>query len=236
MSSKISDSGTTLYDQHSGACPLLIVGAGGHGKVVADVALAAGYQIVGFVDDRCNESPVPGFQILGTIRDMPSLVTRIPQATVIVAIGDNAVRKDVASRLSALGVSMARVIHPFAVVSRFAVVGIGTVIMPGVVVNAGASIGNHAVLNTGCTIDHDCVVGDYAHISPGVHLAGNVVVGQGAHIGIGASVIPGCSIGNWSVIGAGAAVVEDIPDNVLAVGVPARVIKTLSEYRQNDKS
>ncbi len=95
--------------------------------------------------------------------------------------------------------------------------------------NAGTVVGQHAIINTGCTIDHDCMIGNYAHISPGVNLAGGVAVGEGTHLGISSCVIPRCSIGDWSVVGAGAAVVRDIPSRCVAVGVPAKPIRTLGD-------
>ena len=100
--------------------------------------------------------------------------------------------------------------------------------LQGAIVNAGTAVGQQAILNTGSTIDHDCRIGNYAHVSPGANIAGGVVVGEGAHLGIGTCAIPCCSVGAWSVVGAGAAIVKDIPEKCVAVGVPARAIKTIS--------
>lgn len=206
---------------------LVIIGAGGHGKVVADVAITAGFYIVGFVDDKAVSSPLPGFQILGRVHDIPSLVSQFGKIEIAIAIGENATRKRIAESINALGVPFARIIHPSSIVSRFAQIGEGTVVMPGVVVNAGAAIGKHVILNTACSVDHDCVIGDFAHISPGAHLAGSVTVEEGVHVGTGASIIPGCSVGSWSIVGAGAIVIRNISSHVVAVGVPAKEIRSL---------
>ncbi|MCG0278945.1 MAG: acetyltransferase [Thermanaeromonas sp.] len=206
---------------------LVIVGAGGHGKVVADVALIAGYEIVGFIDDHAKEAPLPGQKILGNLDVISALFSDNPHYKLILAIGDNATRKHIAYSLAKNDITYAIVSHPSSAISPFAVVKPGTVIMPGVVINAGAYIGKHVILNTACSVDHDCYIGDFVHISPGAHLAGNVTVGEGTHIGVGVSVIPGCKIGEWAIIGAGAVVVEDIPSRVVAVGVPAKPIRKL---------
>lgn len=203
---------------------LIVVGVGGHGKVVADIAMSAGHKVIGFVDDMASESPLPGLDLLGKTDDIHSVLSRFPSAHVVVAIGNNAMRQSVVSRLQEWQIPLGTVLHPSSVISHFAEVGLGTVVMPGVVVNAGARIGDHVILNTACSVDHDCVIEDYAHISPGAHLAGNVSIGTGTHIGTGVSVIPGCSIGDWSIVGAGASVIGNIRSRVVAVGVPARMV------------
>ncbi len=208
---------------------LIIVGAGGHGKVVVDAAISAGYKVIGFIDDVADKSPLRGLDFLGKTGDIPSVLSKFPGASVIVAVGGNAIRQSIVSRLREWQVRWGTVLHPSSIISHYARVGIGTVAMPGVVVNAGARIGGHVILNTACSVDHDCIIQDYTHISPGAHLAGNVIIGTGVHIGTGVSIIPGCSVGSWSVIGAGASVVSDIPSGVVVVGVPARVIRSLDE-------
>ncbi|NLO88839.1 MAG: acetyltransferase [Clostridia bacterium] len=206
---------------------MLIIGAGGHGKVVADIAIEAGYEVMGFIDDNIKKAPLPDLKVLGSINVIPSIFSQVSNVRFILAIGDNATRRRIASSLSVDDKSFAVVCHPFTSVSKFANINSGTVIMPGAVINAGAYVGKHVIINTACSIDHDCNIGDYVHISPGAHLAGNVTVEEGTHIGTGAAVIPGCKIGKWSVIGAGAVVIEDIPPGVIAVGVPAKPIKKL---------
>jgi len=206
---------------------IVIVGAGGHSKVVADAAVRAGFEIMGFVDDQANTAPLPGYWLMGTIADLANMRALSSAARILVAIGDNRTRMRVVEELALPAGRYATVIDPSAVVSRYASIAEGTVVLQGAIVNAGTAVGRHAVLNTGCTVDHDCRIGDYAHVSPGTHLAGGVAVGEGAHLGIGACAIPGCSVGDWSVIGAGAAIVKDVPAKCVAVGVPAKVVRSL---------
>lgn len=199
---------------------LVVVGAGGHGKAVADVAITAGWQVLGFVDEAAVESPLPSLPLLGDLTALAELRGKESLALVI-GIGDNPVRRRLAEGLAEAGHKFATVIAPSAVVSAYASLGAGTVVMPRAVVNVGAGIGEHVILNTACVVDHDCRVGDFAHVSPGALLAGNVRVGQGTHVGTGVSVVPGCTIGEWSTVGAGATVTRDIGAFVVAVGVPA---------------
>lgn len=203
---------------------IVVIGAGGHGKVVAEVAAAAGYEVLGFFDDFAETSPLKGYLLLGRIAELSELAGR--GVGTVIAVGDNRRRRELAAGISGL-VRFATVIHPSAVVSGSAQIGEGTVVMPQVTINACAVIGSHVILNTSCTVEHDCAVGDFAHISPGAVLCGGAQIGTGAHIGAGAVVIPGCRVGSWSVVGAGAAVVSDIPDGVVAIGVPARVLRRL---------
>lgn len=206
---------------------LVIVGAGGHGKVVADIAMTARHEIIGFIDEHAKDAPLPDLKVLGTLDAIPAIISTNPEYKLVLAIGDNAARKDIACSLILDDISFAVVSHPFSAISRFVAIQPGTVIMPGAVINAGAYIGKHVILNTACSVDHHCYIGDFVHISPGAHLAGNVTIGEGTHIGIGASVIPGCKIGEWSIIGAGAVVIRDIPPGVVALGVPARPVRKL---------
>lgn len=207
---------------------LMIVGAGGHAKVVADGALACGIQVVGFLSDNVG-SELLGIPVLGPLSQAAEICARHNTSHLFVGVGDNAARKRIASEIAAIGLPFATIVHPAAVVSPFASISPGTLVMPGVVVNAGATVGSHVILNTSCSIDHDCHIGDFVHISPGAHLAGHVRVGEGAHIGIGATVIQKRNVGEWAVVGAQAAVIEDVPPRRVAVGVPARVVRELSE-------
>lgn len=204
----------------------LIIGAGGHGHVVADILLAAraagdGAQPAGFLDDDRSLAGATflGLPVLGCLGDL----LRIPHDAVVVAIGDNAVRARVFGALpKSESLTVAR--HPSAVLASSCSIGAGSMICAGVVVNPSSRVGVNVILNTGCTIDHHNMIGDHAHIAPGVHLGGNVKVGEGALVGIGATVMPGCTIGAWSVVGAGALVKDDVPDGATAVGIPARVL------------
>lgn len=203
---------------------LVVIGAGGHGKVVAEIAAAAGYDVLGFFDDSVEFSPLQKYPLLRTIAELPKKAGQGVLA--VVAVGDNRRRCELVAEISGC-VCFATVIHPSAVVSESARIGEGTVVMPLVAVNAGVQIGRHAILNTSCSVDHDCALGDFVHISPGAVLCGGVRVGAGTHVGAGAVVVPGRRIGSWSVVGAGCVVVSDIPEKVVAAGVPARVNRRL---------
>lgn len=203
---------------------IVIMGDGGHSKVVTDLVLASpNISLIAKLDDRHNKV----FEEQGVIRGPVSYLKKIldPEIKLVFGIGSNQVRQDLAAKLGIPVASFISLVHPSAVISPSASVGKGTVIMPGVVVNADASIGDHVILNTGCVVEHDCVVGDYAHISPSATLTGGVKIGEGAHVGAGASVIPLKAVGEWAAVGAGATVITDIPNRATAVGVPARVIR-----------
>lgn len=208
---------------------LLLVGAGGHGRAVADVAAAAGWMIAGFLDDSKVDAPWPETSVLGPIHVLPRLLEEHPDYDVTVAIGDNAHRRQIVERFATFPIRFATVVAPSAYISPTATLEPGAVIMHHAVVHAGARIGAHAIVNTGATVDHDCQIGEYAHISPGVHLAGDVVVGPQAHVGIGAVVVPRITIGSKAVVGAGAVVISDVPEGVTVVGVPARPVSERSD-------
>lgn len=202
---------------------LAILGASGHGKVVADAALRLGWADVVFYDDRWPQRRLLGpWLVVGTTQELLEAHADIEAA--IVAIGDNRVRLAKYLELSATGIRMLHLVHPSAVVSTFAEVGAGSIVVAGGVVNAFAVIGAACIVNTGATVDHDCVLADGVHVSPGAHLGGDVRVGEASWIGIGASIRNGISIGANVIIGAGASVVDDVPDSVTVVGVPARPI------------
>ena len=205
--------------------PLLVFGASGHGLVVADTAVRQGYDPVVFADDDPAKAGTSrmGLPVVACGVEAAAAWIGARDGAVVVAIGTNATRARVLEAFVAAGASVATVIDPSAVVSRGATVGAGTVVFAGVVVQAEARVGANVILNTGCSVDHECRLGDHVHVSPGAHLGGQVVVGEGTHIGIGACVIQCRRIGAWSTVGAGAAVVRDLPDRVVAVGVPARV-------------
>jgi len=202
---------------------LVLVGAGGHAKVVLELVRAAGrFNVIGYVDGRGAGSTL-GVPILGGDDCLPDLL-RGGIRHAFVAIGDNRVRRTVTERVLDLGFTIPAVVSPVAVVSPSAAVGPGAAVMAGVTVNAEAVVAEGAVVNTNASIDHDCVVGRFAHCGPGTHLAGNVVVEEGAFLGVGVCAIPRTRIGAWSIVGAGAVVIDDIPAGVTAVGVPARII------------
>lgn len=202
---------------------LLIIGAGGHGKVVADAALETGrWQRIAFLDDAyVNGGSVLGLPVLGGVSKTRELVGDYPDC--LVAIGNNARRRTLLQSAEQAGFALPALIHPRAQVSQWAVVGPGSVVMAGAVVQVDSRLGFGVIVNTAASVDHDCVIGDAVHVCPGVHLGGTVTVGDGVWIGIGATVREGMRIGAGAVIGAGACVIDDIPARAVAVGVPARV-------------
>jgi sugar O-acyltransferase (sialic acid O-acetyltransferase NeuD family) len=196
---------------------LHVVGAGGHAKVVVALAQALGLEIAGLHDDHAGAASILGCPVLGRVSDLPDS----PSTLAVLAIGNNAVRRELAGRFSHL--RWATLIHPAAWVHGSAVLGAGSVVMAGAVVQPDARLGGHVIVNTGASVDHDCQLGDFVHVAPGCTLAGNVRLEDGVFLGVGARVIPGCSVGAWSVVGAGGVVVRDLPGGVTAFGVPARV-------------
>lgn len=200
---------------------LALLGASGHGKVVADAALACGWDEVAFFDDawpqRTDNGPWP---VAG---DSAALMARLRAFQgVLVSIGDCAVRWERHQALLAAGAPLVTVVHPAATVSRHATLGLGTVVMAGAVVNIDAVVGQACIINTGATVDHDCRIGDAVHIGPGAHLSGNVEIGRGSWVGIGVAIKQGMRIGDRVMVGAGAVVVQPVPDAQTVVGNPAR--------------
>lgn len=202
---------------------LAILGASGHGKVVADTAESCGWKTIEFFDDAwpalCRNG---AWDVVG---DTAALVASLHEYDgVLVAIGNNQIRQAKLHQLKALGAKLTSLQHPDSTVSRYATLGEGGVVFAGVVVNADAKIGVGAILNTGCSVDHDCQLGACVHISPGARLAGGVSVQELSWVGIGACVRQLVQIGSQVVIGAGAVVVADVPDKVTVAGVPAKIL------------
>jgi len=204
---------------------IFIIGAGGHGQVVADIFRAqrkAG--LIGpptaFLDDdpRRHGALQVGTRVLGSL----SLLTTEPHAAVVVAIGDNRTRARLFARLIAKGEVPTVAEHPRSIVAEDVALGAGSMVCAGAVINTGSVVGANTIVNTGATVDHHASIGDHVHIAPGVHLGGEVRVGEGALIGIGAVVLPRITVGAWSTVGAGAVVTCDVPPGVTVAGVPAR--------------
>ena len=198
---------------------VILIGGGGHARVVMDCIEAAGGSVFGILDDiiECG-TRIHGIPVLGKISDYQAY----DQHRFVIAIGNNEIRSRIAESVS---VKWATVIHPEAVVSPSAVLGVGSVVMPGTVINADTVIGNHCIINTGAIVEHDNNIGDFAHISPRAALGGTVTVGKGTHIGIGAIVRNNIRICNDCVVGAGAVVITHITVSGTYVGVPAKRIK-----------
>jgi len=199
---------------------LILFGAGGHGKVVADAAAIGGFHVLGFIDDtRTGEHG--GYPILGNQKALEKL--KEAGAHCIVSIGDCAGRAQVQEMLEKMGFKMATVIHPSATISKTARIGAGSAILAQTNVGPDAVLGKGCIVNTCASVDHDCAVGDYAHVAPGAHVAGGVQIGTQTFVGIGSCVREYCSIGSHVIVGAGAAVVTDFGDDVTVLGVPAVV-------------
>ncbi|AZV45329.1 hypothetical protein BAOM_4751 [Peribacillus asahii] len=203
--------------------PIIVIGEGGHSKVIQDIISASGvYTIIAILDDKYTELFEKDGIKIGPISEF----SKLESSEAIIAIGSNHIRKKIVERLEC--VTYATLIHPSAIISPSANIAEGTVVMAGSIINADTIIGKHAIINSLAVIEHDNNIRDYAHISPGAILTGNVQVGEGTHIGAGVTIIPGKNVGNWSIIGAGATVVQDIPNDVTAVGIPAKVLKHLN--------
>jgi sugar O-acyltransferase (sialic acid O-acetyltransferase NeuD family) len=193
---------------------LIIIGAGGHGKVIADAALKNGYANICYIDDHAT-GDVMGFPIIGTSADIERL--NAGGTDFIIGIGNNAVRKAIAEKYNVNWVS---IVHPSAQIAFNAEIGKGTVVMANAVVNACATVGEHCIINTGAIVEHDNVIENYAHISPNVALGGTVRIGELTHIGIGATVINNVDVCSGCTIGAGAVVVKDLKTKGTYIGVP----------------
>lgn len=205
---------------------LLMLGAGGHAKVVADCALVSGqWQDIVFLDDRYPELTTVGhWPVIGRIEELESFVALYPAMALGVGVNYDTLRILWLERGLTAGVDFPPVIHPAAVVSPFATIGKGTVVFAGAVVNVDTTVGQACILNTHCSIDHDCMIGHGSHISPGASLAGGVNIGDRVWVGMGASIIQGTTIESDVVVGAGAVVIHDVPAGAKIVGVPAKKI------------
>jgi UDP-perosamine 4-acetyltransferase len=205
---------------------VVIIGAGGHGRVVLDILrLADLHTPVGFIDadtDRAG-STVANLPILGPINQLAKL-RRQNITAAIVAIGDNRVRLSYAQFVLEAGLELINAIHPAAIISPTVQLGRNLTIAAGAVISTDAAIADHTIINTSAVVDHECRIGPAVHICPGALLAGRVEIDEGAFVGLGAIILPCLKIGHHATIGAGAVVRHDIPPNATAVGVPARLI------------
>lgn len=201
---------------------LVIIGASGHGKVIADIALNNQYDKIVFLDDDKRVTECAGFAVKGTTENIEEYLSW----DFIVAIGDALARQNVLKKLENIQCNIVSLIHPKAVVSRRVEIKMGTVVMAGAVINSDTKIGKGCIVNTGASVDHDGIIDDFVHISVGAHVAGNVHIGLKTWIGAGAIVLNNLSICDNCIVGAGAVVIKDLEEEGTYIGVPAkRLIK-----------
>jgi len=196
-----------------------IFGAGGHGRVIAELLQFNDCKVEAFFDDR------PKLNLMNSIPVISSdfLENNQMKLSVIIAIGDNLVRKKISKRLK--NNLFYSCYHNKAIISPSAKVNIGTVVMLNAIINSNVEIGKHVIINTASIVEHDCIIEDYVHLSPSVTLLGDVFVGEGTQIGAGVIVLPGVKIGKWCIIGAGSVVINNVPDGSIMVGNPGKIIK-----------
>lgn len=198
---------------------LAIIGASGHGKVVADIAEKNGYDDIEFYDDNQSLTHCGKWPVVGLVNEVPNE----KNDSLFVAIGNNKIRKKIMDVYECE--KIITLIHPKAVIAEDVTIEKGTVIMAGAVINSGTRIGKGCIINTCSSVDHDCILGDYVHVAPGGHMCGSVLIGDETWIGAGAAIINNISICNNCMIGAGGVVTKDITLSGTYVGVPMRMIK-----------
>lgn len=199
---------------------LIIIGASGHGKVVADIAIRNGYKDIIFLDDNESIKECAGFPVVGRVSKAFDMEDKK-----IVAIGNAKIRQRIQNEIS----NVITLIHPNAVISRRVQIGKGTVVMGGTVINSDVIIGNGCIINTGSTIDHDCEISDFVHVSVGAHLAGTCKIRESTWIGAGATIINNIEIVQNTIVGAGAVVVSDITESGIYIGIPAKMKTGIKE-------
>ena len=192
---------------------LVIIGASGHGKVIADIAVKNGYEEIVFLDDNECLEECAGFPVVGRVKDANRFL-----GDKIVAIGNAEIREEIQSKLN----NVITLIHPSATISRRVKIGKGSVVMAGAVINSDVIIGEGCIINTCSSVDHDCIIKDYVHISVGAHVAGTVTVRKGTWIGAGATISNNISVCSNCIIGAGAVIINDIQESGIYIGVPAK--------------
>ncbi|MAD76556.1 MAG: acetyltransferase [Rheinheimera sp.] len=198
---------------------LAIVGASGHGKVIADIAEQLGFTVKFYDDAYPNKTHIEHWPIQGTCADLITLHTTA--IDVVVAIGNNEIRQQKIQLLQQNNFNLITLIHPTAVISKYAVIAQGTVVFASAIINAFAKVGEGCIVNTSAVVEHDCIIGDFTHICPNTALAGGVIVGSKSWVGIGSQIKQLIVIGDNCMIGAGSTVVKNLPNNVTAFGSPA---------------
>jgi len=198
---------------------MYLYGASGHAKVIIDILKSNGITVNGIFDDNEEIKNLLGYSVLG-----PYDSSKIHAEEMIISIGNNKHRKNVAKRVIC---EFGQAIHKTALISEFSSINLGTVVMHYAIIQSQTIIGKHVIINSSSIVEHDCTIDDFVHISPHATLCGNVKIGEGTHVGSGAIIIPGINVGCWSIIGAGSVIVKDVPDNVVVVGNPGKIIKKL---------
>lgn len=207
---------------------IVLIGAGGHCKVIIDIIKSKNeYEIIGITSRNSGESKICDVPIIGN-DDLLKQYLNSGIEYAFIAVGgleDIKLRNKLLNMVKSLGFKIPVLIHDKAIVSVYSSIGEGTCVMPGAIINAGATIGDNCIINSGAIVEHDCIISDNTHISPNASIAGGVKIGKDSHVGIGSSIIQNLSIGCNVTIGAGAVVVEDVENNLVVVGTPAKVIK-----------
>lgn len=193
---------------------MIIIGAGGHAKVIAEILEVSGTLAIAFWVDKLEFNKLLDYTVSNRLATS--------NEDVIVGIGNNSIRKTI---VESSQYTFGNAIHPTSIISKRARLGLGNSVMAGAIINSDAIIGDHVIINSGSVIEHDCIVENYVHISPRATLAGSVAVGEGSWIGAGATIIQGVKIGKWATIGAGTVVIKDVPDFAVVVGNPQRIVK-----------
>ena len=203
---------------------MIIIGTGGHARVVAEIAKLSHYEIKGFIDlDYSGEDElIFGSPVLGGLEHIKHLPSDI---SFFAAIGENAQRKQIFKQMIGEDFMPISLIHPTAIIGEGVEVGVGTLICAGSIISTNARIGENSIINTGVIIDHEATIGSNSHIAPGSHIAGRVKIGAGSFVGVGANVIDKINIGEGTTVGAGSVVIRDIPSNSKVVGIPGRILE-----------
>lgn len=201
---------------------LVIIGAGGHGKVVASIAKLNGYEEIVFLDDDVSKKTVGNYLIVGTTKD---ILKYKEDYDFFVGIGYNKIRENITHQLDEYGIIQPKLIHPSAVIDETVIIEDGVVIMANAVVNADSKIEKGVIVNTAATVDHDCIIEKFTHVCPGSHLAGGIHVGKRVWVGIGSTIINNLSICDDCILGGGSVVIHSINESGTYVGNPVRKIK-----------
>lgn len=194
---------------------MIIIGAGGHAKVICSIIEVSNEEVEAIYDDNNSIVDLNNYKVIGPYNPNAFIGKKL-----IIAIGNNQIRKKVANYVLH---SFGKLIHPSVIIDKTAQVGVGSVLLHGSIIQRDVEIGCQTIINTNASIDHDCKIGDYVHISPGAVLCGNVTVGEGSQVSANATILPGINIGKWSIIGAGSVITKDVPDNSLVIGIPGKI-------------